>query len=436
MKSFRMLRVAIMASIVGYTVRAQVPEIDYDILGNLRETLKKTALISDSGPILGGGEFVMAMPGIPLDTTVDLKTDAQALDAFFRVLDGLPIGDVTVAESGIRISAVYKSILDNVDIPRIDGEKEVSDEISRARETQKTYTDAYFDYAIKYLTAAGEAQLARLPSSQLPSAIIQAREMQANRARTQWSTLGFRETFESNNLALNQLMSALYGGQPWPARLATYERVSSAGGQFPVLVYPSPGSWTEESGWTRIRFSTSTLKEHSSIDKKTWSAKARYFWFASANASGGKIVEESGTEKRSIAIEMELKRVLLYRDWLDAQVILADPRTWVAKSTMPAISKGVDGNGIYQGQMPLYPTGIFLARNVKIGLDLSDSQRSALEKHISAGGGLSIGPFGGGGNYANSHNSSKSTVKVTSAGVEFAAPQILGWICAKVPPLP
>lgn len=401
------------------------------LLTNLKRQLNQALAVKqlDDNSITA---FVMAMPGIPLDPDVkfDDPNDRQLL---FKVLNIVPTGDISGQNSSDRMSDIYEHVLDGSE-PTVSNPKQpqLQKEADDLKKKWTAMAEPYYRYKAGYLQAQADANTALATGD--PAAKVKL--ARAGFAKAQWEdpTKGDRAGFEKTFKDWTSKAYDAAGGEPWPTWRTDFDDAKTVG--FPVDTWPKYTSWAGSSGWTTLSFSDSDLQKSSSSSTVQVNGSAGFFGFG-ARGGGTTHVEVSSEELNKMSISLDLKRVVLFRDWLYASVFRSHKWKWKDPADSP-ISLGFfnKAKGVFEGRMPLLPTSLVLVRNVTLSGSWSKDFRETIEKNMSASGGWSFGPFSIGGGYANSSRNSNSRVQLSDSAIVIPDPQILGWYCDILPKSP
>jgi hypothetical protein len=402
-----------------------------EMLRNLKDNLYQALAVKtlDDTSIT---TFVMALPGIPLDPTIDL-TQPDDVRALYTLLNFVPTGDVTGQNSSDKMSDIYLRVLDGsknlVENPK---KPQLQQEADALETRWGGMYEAYFQYQQAYLTAQSAANVAA--AKHLPTK--EALQSTADQAKAAWelSSKGHKTQYELLRSNWKKLLFDIEGGEPWAARRAKYDTADNQG--FPVFTWPRYSAWQSDNGWMAVSFSSSDLQRSEHHSTVQWGGSAGFFGFG-ARASGGTTVNTSQESLDKLSISFEVKRVLIDRPWLDASVFRSKKWTWKDPAETP-ISYGHFNTTLrlFEGRMPLLPTSIVLIRKVKLSSNWGSTVANEIRTGMGAAGGFSFGPFSIGGSYGNSSHDSSQRVQVTDAGIEIPDVQIIGWICDILPKSP
>lgn len=211
-----------------------------------------------------------------------------------------------------------------------------------------------------------------------------------------------------------------------------------------------------DNGYTELLINTNTSDIDSEDSKQTTvtSTKSNGGFWLFGGSSGHETSTSSMTSSlksssASVAIGMAVTKVSMTRNWFNPGVfaLTAD----MFKTSETKISEGVNaiqtnqlGNGSGGTQVgskdwifPAYPVAFVIAKDVTIRVDKeksnSDVTATAIEEHVSRGGGF-FGFHSSSGS-SSSSSSEKSSVQSDSESVtvRFAEPQIIGYYLQVVP---
>lgn len=190
------------------------------------------------------------------------------------------------------------------------------------------------------------------------------------------------------------------------------------------------------SGWTR--FTMTHNEVHEINEKSDMSASVGGGWGAglwNVSASGSYSEQKTyfKSDTNNVSVDVKITMVPLRRTWLDATVF--SNRAWRLDRN---INNSVYSDGALPptGTMPAMATGMILARELKLGIDMATTENSSFASQLQAKASGGWGPFSIKGNY--SRNTSRSTHDYvhSSAGIESAGMQIIGFVCQHLPKCP
>jgi hypothetical protein len=215
------------------------------------------------------------------------------------------------------------------------------------------------------------------------------------------------------------------------ARFDSYKRGSQIGDFWLTKYYPGK-FWEGDAGWLELTIN------HSEIHKVNESEQVN--WGGGGGASfglwrvGGKVSYESQSTMAKCDIEgssvsLELALIPLLRGWLDAEVF--GSRSWkFDPGTVGPSEHLADGNTPPGGTLPMYPTGILLARNVRINFNKSSELNKTFMETVRASAKVGWGPFSARANYYKRTDRSSHDFVEDQAGLEIRGMQVIGFMCA------
>ena len=108
-------------------------------------------------------------------------------------------------------------------------------------------------------------------------------------------------------------------------------------------------------------------------------------------------------------------------------------KTWNLNFDNKKVSNGADKP---VGRLVAYPVTALFVRNVRLKFSEWDAQKKFMDKKVSGGGFVGIGPFFGGGSY--SHGNVKKDAKFHTEGGSIVIPgmQLIGFINNIIPKSP
>ena len=386
------ISLALLTSFVG----AEPPNAD-NFISNLKQMLRKAITDVDT-TVNSTTVFLIAAPGVPLDDSVDLN-DSSGLEAFNTMMDSLPAGDLSGEHQLPTFSSVWKRIITNHK-SLTPTDPELTKQLQQAgKELDAMMTD-YYNYYVAWLQARQKWLEAKTPSER---AIAQA---MVSKAQSEWDSdsKGKRILFGEKWTELEGLRLKAGAGVSWGSLAADFSNAQAA--TFPVFTWPKYGSWKDESGWMKVRFSSHDLQKTTNTSTSSGGAGGGWAGIFKGRVDRSKTVEMSSQELNDMGIELEVKRVLVRRTWMDPTVFYI--KTWTWDQPSPPVSDGkMDAQGKFPGLLPLVPTSMILVRNVKLSTHFDAATSSQISSQMSASGGWSFGPFSCGGQAANSSESYK-----------------------------
>jgi hypothetical protein len=238
-----------------------------------------------------------------------------------------------------------------------------------------------------------------------------------------WMAKGYKKEIE-DALAVIDRLSNRDGLAWWHDVRADFDARQAKGPRGEVYgetdYHPHMSEWLKPAGWTQFRLNSTV-------------ASVRPPGRVAPGAPRTPVVLSAGTSQiTNFMLSVELKRIEVDRPWLERQVF-SNPH-WTLRGVTAIDSEGltITANAA-KADLPLLITGLILARNAKFVMRVVDAQRftsnPALAKGFLQMNGQSIWK--------------RLTIKpvirpesATTEDVEIKGPQIIGFICAKVPKSP
>lgn len=405
--------------------------------------------------------LVLMNPGYALDWTAeDMDKDLVIQEDVAAALNRLPQPSFTFMDGPYNLEQVWSNILKFKDTPKIDLTDDEKKRLNDAQAyldanagndpdgTPETRLDRYYRLQIAWQEAQDAYEGDALMAVKEGRAPKQTLRTKATQAKNAFETTGKKNEVEGN---LETVLS-IGGKDPqgyWNNLRTdfetTFRRTGTNGQVFHVTTtIPRIRAWKQEAGWTRIVVDTTNkddMVKTSSLDSKF--GGGGFAGLFTIGGSGGFSQDSKRTESNSknLKIDMEVKRVFILRPWMDPLIFRSTFWRIIDPLAQPffRISSGqgiTDGRPRQNEVMPLLPTGVLLARNVKLtgkfSKEMTDELNRAWNSKLSVG----YGPFAIGGS-VNSKNGTKYTnAKMDDSGISFTEPQIIGVYVDVLPRVP
>lgn len=431
---------------------AQAQTNDAEVFGALYQKLQVAVGVDPkkAGQV-NGSSLILFRPGRALDfAPEDADNDLVVKESLAAVANQLPAPSFYFEAGGNDLEKVWDAILKFKQSPNssitdaqkatLEAAQKFLDEPAKAGDPE-TRLECYDRYNMMYDQALDNWLAEKAQAVVEKRAAKTSIETASKIALRDWEspTKGNRKEVEAKIEAINENC----GKDPltfWNTLRSEWDNTFKLKGVngttfHEISTIPSIKAWKQNAGWTKIILDSS--KENFSAAESSFSAGAKgkaQFGLLQIAASGD-YSKDSKMEKassKSVKIEVEVKRVMIYRPWLNAVVFRAgfwrfgsDPLAtpWLNVSEGKGITDGkTRGNEL----MPLLPTEFLLARNVKILADFSDSTVAAVKSGMSGQGSVGYGPFALTAHAKSSKSSLDKTANVTKTEISFAEPQIIG----------
>jgi hypothetical protein len=390
--------------------------------------------------------------------------DMRSASLFSAMVDALPTTGPLWADSGKKVSDIYKGLVANANTAT-QPSKEQKEIYQQAyaflnTETQtkdfkgnvKKKTDpsdiviAYDDARAAYITAVGGYRSAyngydldQIKDQRAWNAVAPGLQLNLDQAWNQWNRAGKAEVEDAQNALSSTINDAVRYAIDETRRLVSPEYQMAGFGGAPVWLpsYALPTSWAQASSKaSKLTFTSSYLNKTESSNAHEYSAAASGswgLWHASAEVSGKIEEKKSHMDAQNLTLEAELIAVSIKRPWFNP--LLLSMRDW----WVTGIPKGGISNGDARdpkGVMPLVPTGFVVSRNVKITADFSEEDKKFISNSISTKASGGWGPFSISGSYSNSSSKSDFQSKFDGGSLQLPGLQLVAWISAVTPASP
>jgi hypothetical protein len=439
---------------LGGPAKAQPQTKDEQIINSLYSKIQIAGgMDSATKGKVGTTTLIVLKPGRVLAfDAADADNDDVVKEEMAAMLNQLPAPAYFFEGKAQTLEDVWSAMLQFKEVPpRHAPEAEV-----KAAQAARDWLEAKAEPADP--AAAGETNYERYMRYQAARDdaqwILQNETRSAKEAKTSLNPKFARDLTTANNFlttrgnmnevkAKLELFNQLSGKDPlvfWNDLRDDYTKFEKTNGPkkyHDIRTIPSIKTWKEAAGWTKITMDTSNSSDMSTATSVAGGASANgaYGVFsASGSGSFSKDTKTQTTTSDKTVVTLEVKRALIYRPWLNPVVFkLTSWKFGDAPLAKPylTISSGVPiGTTVGRATsevMPLLPTEILLARNLKIATGISNAQKDFLTSSMSAQAKASYGGMFS----LNAHASSKTTTNndkatVSNTGIEFPDIQIVG----------
>ena len=418
---------------------------------------------------VGSSTLILYRPGIMISIPEDKKDVPGYVDEYLSVeFNKLPAASLFFEATSQNLEDVWSAILTMKETPDIKPSEEEKVERERLEQWLSVVPDETikaasgkpenrFQRYMRYLAAKDDAFYTL--EAEREDALKNKKRLNPKFAREVLSTKSELEATSGGNMfevvktkeKLDELLGkdpAYFFGKLREGYDSTYQVTGSTGKIVHKLeLYPPMSEWEKGGGWSKVSLSSSDFA--SSDVKTSVTTKIRggsIFGLFRIGGSGErtKNTRDYNEQSSSYGITAEVKRVTIYRPWLnsivftggfwgfgapgetEAEILGANP---TAKNYLNISSGlGITDSAVRPTElMPLLPTEILLARNVvitaKFGTDFVNTMKSTIE----AGGSIGFGPFTSGSVSGKSTKEIELKKKsVSEGGLSFAEPQIIG----------
>lgn len=394
----------------------------------------------------------------PLSPNGNLKS----AEVFSRMVDDIPLPQLTWQASGSTVSAIYKEIANaNSEVQTSDAQKKQYDLAYNYLNVTKTITDftgaettqtlpsaIYTQYQKNMQTYAAALSTYRLtynnynlddPKDQ--KAWVAQQPVLQNAVDNAWSDMmaqGGNLVIQALQVLGTSINSAVRDAITQAQKtLQSSALASSTGGAPWYLAYALPSDWAAAQagqGLTGLAINSSNLNSTSSSSFDKWSTNLSAgwgLWSGSGGASGGSESSNSHMDASKFSMTAKIGLVRIYRPWFNPSLL--QMLNWSLDSVKAG---GIgDGHGS-NGQMPMYTTALIIAREFTLTGEFSSEDKSKITKSVEGTASAGWGPFQISGSYA--HGSSQESLNSTFNGSTLSVPgiQIIGYVNTFTPYCP
>jgi hypothetical protein len=250
-------------------------------------------------------------------------------------------------------------------------------------------------------------------------------------ALNQWEAAGKRKVEEARATIGNMDGRGLQASwQDRRSRFTTYRKNAQIGDFWLTKYYPGK-FWEPEAGWLSLSLSHEEVHKVDEREQVSWGGgvSASFgLWSIGGDVSYESQKTMASCDVSSFSVSFELAMVPLLRGWLDEEVFSS--RSWKFDSNIVSASELLsDGQMPPQGTMPMFPTAMLLARNVRINFDKSSEVNKTFMETIRGSASVGWGPFSVRANYYKRTDRSSHDFVEDTAGLSVAGMQVIGFVC-------
>jgi hypothetical protein len=413
------------------------PPTEADLIKKLYSKIEDSFSLGVSKPYSGYSYLVLSNPGTFISPNLDLKKKVDRA-RLGDVLNAVPRVSFVFQDSGLRVPSVYDMIINNhlsAEYQLTAAQQQQLAAADKVLKNSKKMAD-YFKYEGLYADAAYKLANARAEEQNGGPSVNPQLVVQLNQAKYNWEFKGSMYQVRKAQEIHDQLL----GGDPalwWESVRQKYqidpEKLADT--------YPTYADWMSGSGWdTRTMNSKdwTNQSESSSTDVGGGFSGSWGLWRGSADANYHEDKGFDHSDAQSVDLTFEVMRANILRNWLEPLVFRS--RNWVWDSPQTEISSGGDTSSGKTpiGLMPLYPTGVLLARNIELTATFSQTDKNWMNKAVDGSTSVGWGPFSFSGHYHHEEHAAHSTGSVVGAKIKTKPGdvQILGYFCDVLPHCP
>jgi hypothetical protein len=421
---------------------------DVVLLKQLYSKLAEALSIGTPTAVSGQNYLSLCNPGILLDPALDL-TKAAGQATLATILNAVPNPNWVYSQTGESVANVYDDVLKSKELPIVELTAAQKKQLQEAQdllmgpkfEMTPRYEN-YLKYKKQYEDALTAYQTARTTAANTGAEMPPGVEDALDQARKEWNSFGFRAQIDGAQATINNLQQ-LDPNAWWERLEGQYEKATVKGvSTFQLTnVYPDYKILLGDRGWTSFSFSKTdaTHQATASAVSAGGGASASWgLWRVAAEADYSKSKHFESNDALGMTVNMEMMRATIMRPWLDPLVFRAHSWRFGAQFHNQHVSMGtfVPGTMPDGTLMPLFPTGILVARNLSISGAFSHADQERISEAISGSASVGWGPFAISGHYSQSKESEISHANASATAIANPDPQIIGFFCDVLPVSP
>ena len=449
---------------------------DIEMLGALLKKLELliTGQVGPTGSRPPSGTYIsFCAPGISIGSEdLDFGFLAQSQGNFDTAADFASLVNTIPPVSGrfmpsdVKLNDVYKMVMRDSVLPQVslsDDEKQAMKDAWDILFNETKIIDAptggvkqsIVDSPLyeKYKELAGIYDFAAL---EYKSVQLDAMFSTDPKAKAKWAVLGpamekslirLYDNYKAVGVVIEKALAtreAIGGRGPelyWTElrkQMDIHEVQTESGQKYLMTKYFPSKFWdeTHAKNWMTFRFAhdeVHTIEENSDIKAGLGGGFGGGLWSisGSGNYSEQRTYFKSDTSNAGLTTDLML--VPLRRTWFDPVILLNRAWDWDRNINNSVIS---DGGDPPTGLMPAYITGMIVAKNVKITVDMTSTENASFASQLSVSTSAGWGPFSVRGNYSRNYSRKTHDFVSTSSGIEIPGMQIIGFTCQTVPKTP
>lgn len=461
------LRLAIAVGLVAAMSLPLLANSNDDVTEALFKKISNTVNLAGVTGVNKNSYAVLMYPGLYVPSTLlpDAWSDVRQknFDAYLlaTMANTVPSPSWISNPTTVSVDDVYKTIINNVDtnaLPKSEADIKRHEELYNKvyvelidKENEYTRWDLYTKYQIQYAALYDNIEAQKIIIAETGKGRISAvDQMMLDQARKNWEGKGRKAETEGMIQEMHELDAK--NPQVYFQNLkTTYNsqlcQIGNGTTYGAVNFFPAYKEWADFAGWTKVKMDETAMKECRESLKVQAEVKVKtgyFFWKVDTKTNASLTKEHMDLQTKNLSLEFELKRVNISRPWLDGQVFKMG--TWSlskAAGENYKVSFGKEMTPGYAGPlgtMPLVPTAMILARNVKITGAFSAEEQNVLQTSMKNNTSVGWGPFSLGGKVNGNANVdySKTDKSFTFNGttIQFAEMQVIGFICEVLPETP
>jgi hypothetical protein len=384
-----------------------------------------------AGSIQAASEVASLVDTIPENDHLYSPTLQTVSDVYTKMVNLVHVTEPPPSEALQRQRDELKKVLFEKAVD--DEGREIERPTKLADQEQKAfndYQDAYMAYVAQFVSAQKDPALSQIWP------IVGAQALQRpKRAFADWAVAG-RDQVAAAKAQLATLNEAQVARAFADAqfRLKAFELVNALSETFlRTNIAPSDWAGADASHWPTYTFSQSTFDSSFSAEATSWGAAANVqagLWSFGGGVDHADSRQSTSQDTTNIGVSFKWRVCPVYRKWMDGTLFR------LANWAVPGIAGPMGISGSPGALMPLIPVAMVLVRDVAISADWSHQDSEHIDSAISSSASVGWGPFAVSGHYSHSSTSDRFSAKRSDQGFVIPDPQILGFVCLKVPSCP
>lgn len=330
------------------------------------------------------GFTALMLPGVTVQPKDYNPKKPEGRQRLYALADTIPAFSKMYLDSTQKCSQSYQQILRARS--KVDN-SEKAKKLEKQRDRAEQFCEKHYDSYKKYREAYDEAKKSKNKKA-MKTALME------------WEIYGNKQELETNLAVISQYC-AYSPVLVFNAAREEYEMaVDDDTGMYPARFTPATWYRGEQLSWTKFTVDTTSEmtqihSDYQKIDSKTQGSLVWQWFSASGDGDYSKTVNamNSKSTSKNMSLSCELAVVNITRDWFYGN-LLNYKDCYVEDMEVGGICTG-DLASSDQCVFPYVPSAIILARNVVIRMDLSDEEKSIIDKasDVKGHGSLGIGPF-------------------------------------------
>ena len=450
----------------------------------------KISLAINGGKVVPDRLVSLRIPGMQISEGFSHHNDEEK-KSLMLMFDEIPGVGQIYYQTGKNYSQVYLDVLEHTKVPKVALEKEEPKDLVKALELTDPDGPVFQNYLLyqgKFLEASAAKDTAELelanaqaeekffskiyPEAKViamnaeektaynqekkeikervknaNSGIVKIRADYSN-AKTVWEGKAGSKNAVESAIATIKRLSAKDSGNYWKRLHDRFDDgLKQNGAYYDVQFFPSADTWNApqvegkaDPSWMKFKFTGQDATSTSYSGSKAAEMEGSYkkaSTSVTASASWSKAIQNSMAQDESFSIEFELKKVAVFRPWME-QAVFANKNWWftgLSKDNILSFGR-LNHPNINQALLPLVMDTIILARNIVIHAKFDQKTMDAYQQAIAAKLDVSVGPFSFAGGYSQKDDGKKETAKMTGSEISCPGVQILGYISRILEPSP